>query len=1045
MKYYRYYRCSKLQRILACSIALLGTNLTLDAASLRVTAILKYEQQQWAGQVHDEMGKPLPNASVRLRGNQLVVQTDVNGKFKIQARENDVIEISLVGFRSKSVVIGASASLTVRLERMDQSLDEVVVVGYGTQKKGNLTSAISTIQSKDIPTTTNASLAQMLQGKIPGLQIRQTSAEPGTFSNTINIRGFGEPLYVIDGIVRDGGTEFQQLNPNDIENISVLKDASAAVYGLNAANGVIVVTTKKGQSGKPVFNYTGAVGAQTPTDRPIMANAAQYLQMYDDAVFFRDGTHPISQAEIERWKTGGTGYESTDWYNETFKKASVQQQHDLSVRGGTDKINFFSSLGYYNENGMFKSGDMKYNRYNFRTNLTAKLSDNMKLDVLFAGRRSKRIYPGGDGFIWMYKGTIISLPTEGPYIQDNPQYPANIANQQNAVIMSQRDYAGYTEEKGKNIQSSIVLTYDVPFVNGLKASGTLSYDNNGSFNKSVWKNYKVFDKDLNGILLNNPRIANDTKDAERFVLQAQLDYNRSFAEDHHVSATAVYEQKSFVMKHAHLYREYEFYTTDIVDYASGKQTNNGDELEERNMSYIGRLNYDFKNKYLLGATFRYDGSYRYAPGKRWGFFPGVSVGWRISEEPFIKNNLPFISNFKLRGSYGVIGENVGDAFQFVLGFSSLPNAGSEFVNGAYVGGLGAPGVINPNFTWVKSKHKDIGIEASFWNGKLSVEADYYERLKSGKLKVRNEGLPNTFGGSMPIENLESDLTRGFDFVVTHQNKVNELGYTISFNMNLARTMFKVVDKPEARSSNDRWRNGLVDRWNDFVWGYTHTGQFQNSNEIHQAIVYDEVRGNAQLLPGDYSYADINGDGLINAKDMLPIFQDQHPKMFYGLTLSANYKNVDFTTVLQGAAKYTMRFNEVFSQMFFNNGNLPAYFYDRWHLADPYDPNSDWVAGTWPANRYAEFMQSSYRESNVWRKNATYLRVKSVELGYKLSLGERVSKHIKGIRIYANAFNLFTFANSFVRQFDPEGYEANYQSGYNYPVIKSYNLGVNVSF
>ncbi|MBL1410440.1 SusC/RagA family TonB-linked outer membrane protein [Sphingobacterium faecale] len=1022
----------------------MGPSGAIALPSIRTAGINLTQQQTVRGKIVDNSGQPLSGATVQIKNTDRSAATDRQGQFTIEASIGETLLVSYLGANSKEVVI-SRGFIQIALEIGQQGLDEVVVVGYGTQKKGNVTAAISTIQSKEISTTTNASLAQSLQGKIPGLQIRQDNAEPGSFKSSINIRGFGEPLYVIDGIVRDGGVEFQQLTPNDIESISVLKDASAAIYGLNAANGVILVTTKKGRSGTPEFTYTGALGVLKPTYVTKMASAAQYLEMYRDAIYYRDGIVNIDNSELDKWRQGGTGYQSTNWYDETFKKSALQTQHDFSVRGGTDAINYFASIGYFNEQGLFKSGDMKYDRYNFRTNLTAKLSDRLKADFMVSGKHSLRQYPGGDGFIWMYKGTFISHPTEGPYINQDANYPANIYNQQNAVIMSQRDYAGYTESKNKDFISSVGLTYDVPFVEGLKAIGTLAYDSRNMFNKNVWKNYKVYNPDMTSLVINSPRIANAIDDIDRVVFQAQLAYDRTFKEVHNVQATAIFEQKRYKKKFAYLWREYEFFTTDVVDYASGRQTNEGREEEEANLSYVGRVNYDYKGRYLLGASFRYDGSYRYAPGKRWGFFPGISAGWRISEEPFIKNNVAFIDNLKIRGSFGRIGENVGDPFQHVLGFSPVTNQGAEFADGTYTGGLGAPGVINPNFTWVTSDIADVGLEADLFNNKLRFEVDYYQREKTGKLITRSGGLPNTFGGTMPIENYESELTRGFDFVVGHQNKIGELEYGLSVNMNLARTMHKVVDKPEATSSWDRWRSGYANRWNDLSWGYQRTGQFHSMEEIYNALVYDKNNGNRLLLPGDYTYEDVNGDGLIDDKDMLPNFRNRTPKLFYGFVINGAWRGIDLNMVFQGASMYSIRFNEVFSQMFFNNGNLPEYFYDRWHMADPSDPDSEWIAGNWPANRFSEFMSSSYRESDVWRMKASYLRMKSIELGYTINLNEKGIKYIKGIRFYGNAHNLLTFSNAFLKQFDPERHEGDYEAGYNYPLIKSFNAGVNITF
>lgn len=997
------------------------------------------------GTVKDQAGNPLEGVSVLVKGSTQGTSTNSTGDFAIEAEQGQILEFSIVGYQTRSVTVGASNTITVIMQIEATIGSEVVVVGYGTQKRQNVTAAISTIQAKDIVTTTSASLSQNLQGKIPGLQIRHQNGEPGSFSSSINIRGFGNPLYVIDGIVRDGRIEFNQLNPNDIESISVLKDASAAIYGLNAANGVILVTTKKGISGKPVFNYSGVFGMQQPTNIPKMATAAQYLEMYDNAIYFRNGTHSISKEELEKWKTGAPGYESTDWYGETFKKNALQQQHDFSVRGGSDKVKYFVSLGHFNEGGLFKSNDINYERYNFRSNLTVKLTDDLTADVLLSGRYSDREYPGGDGFIWIYKGSVVSHPNEKPYIDGNPDYPANIYIQQNPVLMAQKEYAGYTRNEDKSFRSSAVLTYKAPFAKGLEIKGTAAYDSYNMFNKSVWKNYKVYNEDLTSQVINPPRISNSIDDVNRLVFQGQVSYNKSFGNGHNIDATGVVEQNRYNKKYSFLKREYEFFTTDIVDYASGLQTNQGREEEEATVSYIGRLNYDYQGKYMASYGFRYDGSYRYAPGKRWAFFPTVSAGWRISEEVFFKNNLRFVDDMKFRASYGAIGENVGAPFQHVLGFSPNTNQGAEFENGSFVGGLAAPGVINPNFTWVKSTILDFGVELRLWKGLLSFEADYYERAKTGKLKARVDGLPNTFGGNMPIENLEDELTRGFDFVVSHRNNINKFQYGVSFNANLARTMWTKVDKPDATSSWDNWKYGYLDRWNDREWGYSYTGQFQNKEDILHAPIQGFDQGNTQLLPGDFQYADNNGDGIIDNKDRLPLFRNQDPKLFYGFTLNAAWNNFDISTIFQGAGLYTIRFNEVFSQMFFNDGNIPAYFYDRWHKADLFDPSSEWLPGKWPANRFLDNMGSNYHESDRWRINATYLRMKSLEIGYSFPQSLIRNIRLDNVRIYANAQNLLTFSDPFLKQFDPEKSEGDYNAGYNYPLTKSFNFGINVSF
>lgn len=1002
------------------------------------------------GIVTDKSGEPIIGASIKIKGTNIGNVTDIDGNFSLETSPQSILIISYISYLTREIRVSDKLHYNIELEEDNKILDEIVVVGYGTQKKGNLTAAISTINASEITTTTSSSLAQSIQGKIPGLQIRQQAGQPGEFNSSINIRGFGSPLYVIDGIVRDGGTEFQQLNPNDIENISVLKDASAAIYGLNAANGVILVTTKRGKAGRPQFSYNGVVGWITPTYVTEMANAAQYVEMRNDASIYGGNGTTSDFANIDKWRQGAPGFTNTNWYDETMKSNSMQQQHDFSVRGGNDAVNYFVSFGYVNEGGLLKSNDMDYNRYNLRSNLSAKLSNDLTADVMISGLYSKQDYPGGDGFMWIYKGTLMNRPTESPYLDGDKAYPADVHNGENTAMMSQKKYAGYSSVTHKNFQSSASLTYKAPFLEGLQGKATIAYDSKNMFNKKVWKNYNLYTPSKDKIIKGDPRILNASDDANRIVFQAQVNYNKTFADVHNVRVTAVYEQKTYNKKYAELQRKYDVYTNDVVDNAAGIQTNRGDEEEQANMSYIGRFNYDYAGKYLIEYAFRYDGSYRYAPGSRWAFFPSVSGGWRISEESFVKNNAPFIDNLKLRASYGTIGEDVGSPFQHVMGYVPKSKEGYEFEEGKYTGGFAAPGVINRNYTWIKSEITDIGIEGSIFKNLLSFEFDYYRRHKSGKVKTRDasSSLPNTFGGDMPVENLESERTEGFDFIINHQNKIQDFKYGVSFNMNIARTMHRTVDKPAARSSYDRWRNGLGNRWNDYEWAYDYIGQFQNYEQINQAPIHgtNVTQGNSKILPGDYIYADVNGDGIIDGKDLQPILRNRTPKLFYGFTLNGEWKNFDVNMLFQGASLYTVKFDEIFSQLFMFDGNVPAYFHDRWHQADPTNPDSEWISGKWPAARLQQDMQSSYRTSSIWRMKASFLRLKSLEVGYTLPSTLTKKYGMERVRFYTNAFNLLTFTSSELKNFDPEKYEGStYKGGYDYPLTKSYNIGVNISF
>lgn len=1019
-----------------------------------VTTQVLAQGVQVRGKVSDQAGQALPGVTVLYKGSNLGVTTDTDGNFSISLPSaSGTLVVSFIGYQTQEVPVNNRTSIQVQLAEDAKALSEVVVVGYGTQKKESLTGAISNITSKDIQTTTHSSLAQKLQGKVPGLNIRQNAGEPGEFNSMINIRGFGTPLFVIDGIARDGAGEFQRLNPEDIESISVLKDASAAIYGLRAANGVIIVTTKKGAKGKPSFSYNAVGGVMRPTNVPRMASAAEWMQIRNDAAIFGTGSPFITKEELQKYIDGAPGYQGTDWYDLTMKKVASQYQHNISATGGTDKTQYFVSFGYLNEDGLLKSNDMGYDRYTFRSNLTTELANNLNAQVLIGGRYDQKEVPG-ENFFNIFKGTRVTLPTETPYANNNPAYPGVVSSGQNPLVLSERDLTGYNEDVTRNIQTSVALTYQVPFVQGLSLRGMAAYDMNNYQNKNLFKSYKLYtyssDQDryvAQGQRSGSAAISNYNSNNNRVTLQGQLLYDTQLAEKHNIKTVLVVEQQQFWDRWSSLKRYYGgFYTNDQINQAGlANQETNGLENETASLSYIGRFNYDYADKYLLEFAFRQDGSYRYHPDRRWGFFPVVSAGWRISEEGFLKNKVGLISNLKLRASYGLVGEDAGSPFQYVPGFSTTGGGGYEFINGTYTTGAASPAIVNERLTWFTSKVTDLGLDLGLWNDRLNIEADVYQRDREGLLALRNVSLPNTFGGTLPQENLNSDRVQGFEFAVGHRNRINDFNYNVGLNFNYARTMNRYVERGPFVSSYDRWRNGAGNRYNDIVWGYTYDGQFQNEEEIINAPIQNGDLGNTRELPGDFKYKDLNNDGVINGLDETPLFYGGSPKIHYGFTLGANWKGFDTNILLQGSGRYSVRFREVYAEVMAFRGNTPAYFFDRWHKADPYNPDSEWVPGKWPASRFIQNTGSMYAESSVWRKDASYLRLKSVELGYTLNNPLLKSVGIDRIRLYANAHNLFTLADPFVKPFDPEKIEGAFSAGFTYPLTQSYNFGFNLSF
>lgn len=997
---------------------------------------------------------PVPGVSVAVKGTYMGTITNENGEFTMtNVPPGSTLVFSFVGMRTQELKVDGKTSFNVILEEESVGLEEVVAIGYGTQKKANLTAAISTIKDAEIQTTTHTSLAQRLQGKISGLQIRQYSGAPGEFDAMINIRGFGTPLFIVDGTTRISAAEFQRLNADDIENITVLKDGAAAIYGMNAANGVILVTTKRGKSGKARFNYSGTFSVSKPTEMPEMANAYQWIVMRNDAAV-NMGLEPIySKDDVELWRQGASGYESTDWYGETMKKSALQQQHTFSVQGGNESINYYASFGYMADPGLLKSDAIDYKKYSFRSNVTAKLTESLKAEVDVSGWMDSN-----EGSRWSFfdivRGTVSELPIHTPYANNNLDYPAYVYDGQsyNPVITSQSDLVGYNRSTTKSLKLSGSLIYNVPFIDGLQLKGVAYYEHGNSISKRLAKSYDMYTYDAENdsyvpFLYGNPTtLSNGWSDGNGITLQAHAIYKKTFDDSHNLGVTAVYEERKGWSRDGGVQREFEFFTIDQINMGDeNNQRTSGMEYQSGFRSLLGRISYDYLGRYMLEVASRYDGSYRYHPDYRWGFFPVVSGGWRISDESLFKNNISFISNLKLRGSYGVVGEDAGSAFQYVGGFS-LGQGGYEFANGSWTTGASAPTVVNEELTWYTSRIKDVGFDLGLFKGALNVEFDIYQRDRKGLLAYRNATLPNTFGASLPQENLNKDRVKGIEFAVGYAKRFSdELSINVSANFNFARTMVVYAERGDFVNSMDRWRNGTNERWSDVVWMYDYVGQFQSEEEIISSPVQNGTLGNSKELPGDFKYSDVNNDGVIDGNDVTPLEWGGNPKMYYGLTVGAKWKSFDFNMLWQGAAKYSVRFTHNYATMLWNDGNMPAYFYDRWHLADPFDSESEWVAGEWPAIRRQPDVGAMYNESSVWRRDASYVRLKSLELGYNFSSSRLSPLGIADLRLFVSGYNLLTICDPFVKPFDPERIEGSYNAGWVYPLTKSYNIGINLSF
>ena len=1029
--------------------------LPIATKQLDIDAKQQSAKRQVTGKVVGEYGEPIIGANIVEIGTTNGTITDVNGNFSLNVENHAIIHVSYIGYLDQSIATAGQSTINITLSEVTKTLDEVVVVGYGTQKKKTLSGSISSLNEKEINTTVHSNLAQSIQGKVAGLHVRQSSGEPGAFDTNISIRGFGTPLYIIDGVqmpLDRGADEFQRLNPYDIESISFLKDASAAIFGRNGSNGAIIVTTKKGDKGRAKFSYDGAYGIQQPTGMPKMADRTQWAQMYNEAQinanYISNGilVPYYTEEQLEKEMTAP----STDWYGLVYRNRSTQAQSNITASGGSEIMTYYTSVGYVRDNGLLRSGDINYEQYSLRANMTMNLTKYFRAEVITAGRYDTQNSPLARQHNIFY-GTRTALPGSPVYANNDPQY---LANQQylHPLAISESERSGYQQIKNKYTSGSISLTYNAPFLPGLSFKAMASYTNTNIMEKSLAKSYKLYvynegeDNPYVSIDKGSPsRIINGNNNLDKTNLQGYITYSDTIFNDHKIDASIIYEYDNYSDRWSTLSREYDFYTLDQVRYGSeDNQKNDGIEDDRLTSSFVGRFNYDFRQKYLLEFAFRYEGSYRYHPDIRWQFFPILSLGWRISEEKFAQN-INWLSNLKLRMSYGKAGSDRGTPHQYIDGYILGGGLGYAFTEGTWTQGIAMPQLLNKKLTWSTSTTWDIGCDIGILDNCLSLEFDVFQRDNTGELGTQLLSVPNTAGFNLPQMNINHSRNQGFETSLGYNNHIGNFFYGIRGNFTFTRSKWIYYERGDFANSFDKWRNGINNRWSDFTWGYVVDEQFQNDNEILYAPIQNGVNGNTLTLPGDYRYKDVNGDGIINNLDMVPSFYSGNPKLHYGVTLNGSWKNIDFSLLFQGSGKYTVRFSEVYAEVLAFELNTPAYFFDRWHREDMYNLDSKWVPGKWPSTRAVTYAGANYHESGIWRKDASYIRFKNVEIGYTFPRKLTTSLGIENLRFYITGQNLLTICDPFVKPFDPEKIEGINNSGFTYPVMKSLNFSVNINF
>lgn len=1029
-------------------------------------SVVAFAQNQVTGHVADATGEPIIGANVTVKGTTVGTITDIDGNFTLEVGSTDgTLVVSFIGYKSAEAAIKGKSPINVILQEDTETLDEVVVVGYGTQNRKSLTGAISDVKSESLTRSVSTTTAGALSGKIAGISTRAKDARPGK-GISLEIRNMGAPLYVIDGIPYGGNTGndwlvnsevsgndvFNSLNIEDIESITVLKDASAAIYGLRASNGVVLVTTKKGKKNEKVsINVNGYYGWQNLTRFPELANAEQYTRGLAEAAQNRgeDPNSVYTKEELAKWAAGTEkGYKSYDYYDMIMRKNVPQYHVNASVTGGSERTNYYLSVAHTSQEAMMP--DFNYQRTNFQLNLDTKITNRFTIGAQVSGRYEKTNdvgLPGGDGYYSAILAVFKMRPIDSPYANDNPNYIRNIDSYRNGYNPAafRRDIAGYKDSMTRYANINAYAQYDFGF--GLTAKATFSYGYTNSRFDGYQYAYQIYTYDEASDTYNGTNAAGrwrlqiDRSVPTRY-MQLQLNYNKQI-KDHNISAVLGYEASDYDWSKKTYGTEP---STDYLPLLQMDEINSfGDEWSyEARAGWLARVNYDYAHKYLVELLARYDGSYLYAPSQRWGFFPGASIGWRISEENFFAPLKSVVDDLKIRASIGQTGTESGvSLFGYLSGYNW--NQGSAVLDGEYVTGLNQRGLPVTNLSWTKNTTKNIGFDLTMFGNRLTISADAFRKDITGVPAARYDVLlPSEVGYSLPNENLNKQAYVGTEAMATWTDHIGDFNYRVSGDITFSRYRNIESYKPRFSNSWDEYRNSSEDRWGGIYWGYQVIGQFQSEEEIKNYPVNLDGQGNTTLLPGDLIYKDVNNDGVINGMDERPIGfpEGWAPILSFGGNIGLEWKGIDLNIDFSGGAMQGWRQNYELTNAYHNGGNSPAYLLeDRWHRLDLYDPESEWVPGRYPAIRNGEFAYNN-KNSDFWLHNVHYLRISNLEIGYSLPTWMLKPIHAQKVRIYGSVSNLCSFDNVHQYGIDPEITAA---AAVVYPQQRTFLVGFNVTF
>ncbi len=1049
------------------------------------------------GTVTDVQNEPLVGASVLQSGTTNGTMTDVDGHFTLSVPKGAELEFSSIGFTT--LKLKAEPEMKVALPEDVEMLNETVVVGYGVQKRESLTSSISQIRSEDIGMTKSPDAVTALQGKVPGLMITQNTGKPGDFANSISIRGYGTPMVVVDGVVRSStkvtrqpfwsGMEawgmsesdisysndlsvLNEINPDDIESISVLKDASATIYGLGAENGVILITTKKGQIKKPTVNVSAMLNLSQPVVPRNVESWTSFMKWENAMSDVAKMSHRFSDDVIAAYESGDPNYIYTDWYDAVYKKVAVNQQYNISLTGGNETVDYYIGGNFTDDNSILKSSNYGYNRYSFNANVGIRLTKDLSARYTTTFRQSTNLNPGSFDVDWnLFYYVYSSNPMVGITTKDNPAHYTAVEEMMNPVALLDGETAGYYKMDNKSFNNNLELVYEAPFLKGLRfsANGAFDFDRNKS--RMLIKMYPLYNyesDEVEGWFREETQYAENWSDRRRLYGRVQALYDNHFGK-HNVTAMLGAELTDFLSSSIGADRFYGtdkdnwLYTHDTINSGlKSRSSNKGTRSNERTAGYIGRINYNYAGKYLVEVMGRYDGSYWYKRGKRWAFFPSYSLGWRVSEEKFFKNILPMVNNLKFRWSDGYTGSNQGNPYDYVTGYTT--NGSWVFTDGKTTTGYANNTVESTILTWAKVRMMDFGVDWELWQGKFGGTFDWYSRKVIGTAATRTVDIPDFYAVAIPRENLNKSENQGLELTLYHRNTIGAFNYRVQGNVSFTRSRQTYIESQSTvkySSSMDYWRNYQLNRWSGYFGGSRYEwagGQFTSlADAAASQVLYDSSSsgaGNRAIVPGMYKLVDRNGNGYIDSNDVFYTWGNGSTPLQFGLMLSGGWKNLDFSMMFNGAALRYKGYMMAGYSSFGKLNYLPSQYTDSYHVTnygdDPWDPETQWTPGYWPAlvrvSQSGQSHNATYTSHQPYNYiNAAFLRLKTLEVGYRFAPRILQRMGIKNARVFFNGGNLFTICNPLLKYVDPETQDNSSTAGGYYQINRTYNFGFNLTF